>query len=212
MLNHATCTSLGYGFVKFATEAEARLAVRKMSGFRIDHKILLCKLANPFVFTIPSSCLYIKPLPITCTEEILDEIFQKFGEIQAIKVVRDQHKPIDVVGLVRFSETQCASKALQETNGKILIPGWRAISVKYAETEGERTKRKANLSPRKNLPESPRQQPNPFWQAPNYAYVAPVPVQYRFMYVPVYYPMPQEQPLGWYNSYYNKVFPAYTSP
>eukprot|EP00026_Physarum_polycephalum_P010551 Phypoly_transcript_10717.p1 GENE.Phypoly_transcript_10717~~Phypoly_transcript_10717.p1 ORF type:complete len:337 (+),score=61.65 Phypoly_transcript_10717:180-1190(+) len=283
MLDPRTWTSLGYGFVKFSTQEEAQLAICRMAGFKIHNKTLLCKLSNVSNFHLPSPNLYIKPLPPTCTEEMLDQIFGKFGQIETIKIVRDPTKSKDVIGLVKYDSIESAAKAVHETHGVEVIPGWRAVLVKYAESDSERAKRKANLSPplsprnfrqstnltqnspplspvrlSANLPQnvppsSPRHQftnlprsapPSPLRLSanltqsvpppplspvyapftnqfsnefsPNFSYAMPVSCDYMWMnfqhhYMPlVFYPVPQE-PLGWYNSYHQMVYPAFIS-
>lgn len=60
--------SLKCRFVKFSSAEEATQAIRKMGGYKIHNKKLLCKLSNVTKFTSPCENIYIKPLPPVMTE------------------------------------------------------------------------------------------------------------------------------------------------
>eukprot|EP00026_Physarum_polycephalum_P008797 Phypoly_transcript_08898.p1 GENE.Phypoly_transcript_08898~~Phypoly_transcript_08898.p1 ORF type:complete len:309 (-),score=50.52 Phypoly_transcript_08898:243-1169(-) len=221
MIDHKTGYSLGFGFVKFSNEEEASMAVYKMAGHRIENKNLLCKLSNICHFASPSPSLYIKPLPPTCTEEILLDLFKEYGEIQTLKIVRDHNKPYDVVGLVRYQNAESAGKAMQRTSGTALLPDWRPVTVAYAESDAQRAKRKANRVPPAHTRslESPLE--SPIWQeaaessyttAPIHHYAYEPYEYFPQYYVPlVYYPASEVSLFGWYNSYHNAIYPSFSS-
>jgi len=227
MVDPHTWNSLGYGFVKFNDGEEAENAIREMTGFKIDNKTLMCKLSNTFTFTTPNPNIYIKPLPPYFTEDSLWKMFCEYGAIQTVKIVRD--RPNDVIGLVRYEEVGSALHAIHSTHGMTLLPSWRPLTVKYAESEVQRAVRKSHLSP-----PSPKRQyakrdqstnyvaTNP--ATPDYTCAAPVYfhpcVNYEFVpfVVPVLpvYPVTQPvlppyavPPAGWYNSYSNIVYPGH---
>eukprot|EP00026_Physarum_polycephalum_P011097 Phypoly_transcript_11296.p1 GENE.Phypoly_transcript_11296~~Phypoly_transcript_11296.p1 ORF type:complete len:320 (+),score=57.93 Phypoly_transcript_11296:104-1063(+) len=206
MKDNANGASLGYGFVKFSSKKEANLAITKMGGQRLKNKTLLCKLANPFACAIPSRNLYIKPLPPTCTEGKLYMMFRQFGEIQAIKIVRKPTKQSDVIGLVRFTELLSAVQALEKTNRAKLIPGWPVILVQYAETEEERTRRKASYTPPQKFDQFTTSQFEPDMEA-DYNFPTIQYSDYCCVYFPVYYPVSQEQAFVWYTQYSNSGYP-----
>jgi hypothetical protein len=56
--------------VKFTHPKEAKLAIKSLSGRKIENKFLLCRLSNYLAFPDPSSNLYINPLPPDMTEGI----------------------------------------------------------------------------------------------------------------------------------------------
>jgi len=147
MVDHQTGLSLGFGFVRFSTPEEAQQAINKMSGQRVQNKILLCKLSNCSSNSIapePSTNLYIKPLLPNTRESDLKEIFGVFGPIAAAKVMVDKMTgESKQIGFVRFEELEHATAAMHAMNGHKLAEDNPALIVKYAETEYQRTMRKS---------------------------------------------------------------------
>jgi len=212
MIDPGTLKSLGYGFVKFSTQEEALLAIENMAGCRMQNKTLLCKLSDRSPISLPCPNLYIRPLPPNFTEGELKDIFSKFGNIGAVKIVKDPKKPKDAIGLVRYGDVNVAQNALLRANGSPLIAGWSPLIVKFAESDQQRAFRKATITPpRKNsvaqkdvfTPNYAYEQPCEYFQAPVYAY----PVQ--FVYYPVLMDDAQDTPVGWYNPYTNVTYPGY---
>eukprot|EP00026_Physarum_polycephalum_P012757 Phypoly_transcript_13086.p1 GENE.Phypoly_transcript_13086~~Phypoly_transcript_13086.p1 ORF type:complete len:280 (+),score=45.36 Phypoly_transcript_13086:61-840(+) len=179
MVDHQTGSSLGYGFVRFATPEEAQQAILKLSGQRVGSKVLLCKLSNssPNIVTPElSTNLYIKPLLPSTTEESLREIFAKFGPIAALKVMVDKVTgESKQIGFVRYENQEDATAALNAMHGKKLASDQPTLIVKYAETEIQRIVRKSRgqSSP---YPQPPSPPPSPtYYYSPSLVYT---PVQY----------------------------------
>lgn len=186
MVDHQTGLSFGYGFVRFVSAKDAKEAIVKMTGYRMNNKILLCKLSNSSNNTslIPEPCsnLYIRPLPTSFGTEELRTLFVTFGPINAVKVMVDKITGESIqIGFVRFENQEDASAALNAMNGRKLEEDQAPINVKYAESEQQRIVRKSRV---KSLHPSPPPSPT--------HYFPPPPVVYNHMpfmpsYVPVNY-------------------------
>ena len=57
--------------------------------------------------------LYVRNLKSDITEEQLKEKFEPFGKIERVKKIKDY-------GFIHFEERDCAVKAMDELNGKVL--------------------------------------------------------------------------------------------
>lgn len=72
-----TKKSLGYGFVKFAREDDAKTAIKKLNGFTIDHKCLKVSIARPPSLEIRNCKLYVTNLPKEFGENDVVELFRE---------------------------------------------------------------------------------------------------------------------------------------
>jgi len=210
MVDHQTGTSLGYGFVRFASAESTQQAITKLSGYRVGNKVLLCKLSNssPSVITPElSTNLYIKPLPANMTEESLREMFSGFGPIAAAKVMVDKVTGESrQIGFVRYESQDHATAALTAMNGQKLKDDQPVLIVKYAETEYQKTARKASRGQSPTYTTGPVSPPSPtatYYYSPTVMYS---PVQY--MTVPISAPYNQYMPMLSYTpqSSYNPVW------
>lgn len=74
-----TKKSLGYGFVKFAQEYNAMVAMEKMNGSSLGHKVLKVSIARPPSLEIRNCKLYVTNLPKEYTEM---EVISLFKEVK----------------------------------------------------------------------------------------------------------------------------------
>lgn len=72
-----TKKSLGYGFVKFSKESEAMLAIEKMHGYTMGHKVLKVSIARPPSLEIRNCKLYVTNLPKEYGERDVVGLFQE---------------------------------------------------------------------------------------------------------------------------------------
>lgn len=72
-----TKKSLGYGFVKFAKDDDAGLAIEKMNGSTIGHKVLKVSVARPPSLEIRNCKLYVTNLPKEFGEREVISLFQE---------------------------------------------------------------------------------------------------------------------------------------
>merc|ERR1719394_725754 len=133
-------TSKGYGFVHFETEEAAMNAIQKVNGMLLNEKKVfvgrfvprkerekeLGEKAKKF------TNVYIKNFGEDLGDEMLKEVFSKFGKITSYKVVKDRdvrgEEGEDMLdagpdgknkgfGFVSFEDSESAEKAVDELNG-----------------------------------------------------------------------------------------------
>ncbi|XP_050498656.1 sex-lethal homolog isoform X2 [Diabrotica virgifera virgifera] len=91
MKDFKTGFSLGFGFVKYATEEEAAKAIKTLNGYTMMDKRLKVAYSRPPGKGTKDSNLYITNIPKNITtEQELDNIFSKFGQIVQRTLVKDK--------------------------------------------------------------------------------------------------------------------------
>jgi len=75
-----TKKSLGYGFVKFLREDDAKIAIQRLNGFTVDNKCLKVSVARPASLEIRNCKLYVTNLPKDYSE---GEVINLFKEVSA---------------------------------------------------------------------------------------------------------------------------------
>jgi RNA recognition motif-containing protein len=130
-----TKKSLGYGFVKFALDADANRAMEKMHGSTMGHKMLKVSIARPPSLEIRNCKLYVTNLPKEFGEREVVNLFQEFGEIIECRVLRDKNSKFSKgVAFVQFNLKTQATSALS-LNGMQLEGATRGLVVKFAEEQ-----------------------------------------------------------------------------
>ncbi len=81
-----TKKSLGYGFVKFSKEYDAMIAIEKMNGHSLGHKIIKVTIARPPSLDIRNCKLYVTNLPKEYTEVEVMNLFKEVGETQSFSL------------------------------------------------------------------------------------------------------------------------------
>ncbi|KFM72265.1 Polyadenylate-binding protein, cytoplasmic and nuclear, partial [Stegodyphus mimosarum] len=123
-----------YGYVKYESHSSAKIAVAQMNDKIIDGKKLI---VEPFLekevreHLVKNSLeyaekalekstqrnnLHVKNLPKDMSDEQLKELFERFGEIVSVKIVRDEHFESKGFGFVAFKTEEAAAKALKRLN------------------------------------------------------------------------------------------------
>ena len=65
--------------------------------------------------------LFVGDLSIFCTEDDLRELFEQYGELAEVKIIRcEETKKNLSYGFVKFVDTEAAAKANEELNGTLL--------------------------------------------------------------------------------------------
>lgn len=148
MVDPQTNASLGFGFVRFTTAEEASQAIRELDGLKLRKKTLLCKHSNARN-QIKSSNLYVKPLLPHTTEEDLRSVFGQYGAIETVKVLTDKKSGVSrQIGFVQFQSQKEADVALRMLDGFQLAPNTPSLTVKYAETQEEKVRRRERMKRR----------------------------------------------------------------
>lgn len=138
MRDFKTGYSFGYGFVDFASEADSQRAIKTLNGVQVRNKRLKVSLARPGGEQIKDTNLYVTNLPRTITEEQLDVIFGKYGQIVQKNILRDKltGKPRGVA-FVRFNKREEAQEAISNLSNVIPEGGSQPLTVRIAEEHGK---------------------------------------------------------------------------
>lgn len=137
--------SKGYGFVHFETEESAQQSIEKVNGKLLNQKKVYVGRFIPRkerekelgekakLFTN----VYVKNFGDEISEELLKDMFEKYGKITSHKVMsKDDGKSLGF-GFVAFENSECAETAVQALNGKELNDG-KVLYVGRAQKKAER--------------------------------------------------------------------------
>jgi len=136
--------SKGYGFVHFETEEAALNAIQKVNGMllngkkvyvgrfvpRKDREMELGEKARKF------TNVYVKNINDEYDEAKLNEMFQKFGKISSVKVMKSDDGKSKGFGFVSFESPEEAMNACDELNGQDL--DGKTVFVGRAQKKAER--------------------------------------------------------------------------
>jgi len=136
--------SKGYGFVHFETEEAALNAIQKVNGMllngkkvyvgrfvpRKDRDMELGEKARKF------TNVYVKNINDEYDEAKLNEMFQKFGKISSVKVMKSDDGKSKGFGFVSFEDPEEAMVACDELNGQDL--DGKTVFVGRAQKKAER--------------------------------------------------------------------------
>lgn len=136
--------SKGYGFVHFETEEAALRAIEKVDGMLLnDKKVYVGK----FISRAERhkmigerlkhyTNIYIKNFGENLDDEKLQEMFEPFGPLKSVAVMKDQDGKSRGFGFVAYENHEDAQKAVAEMNGKDI--GGQEIYVGRAQKKSER--------------------------------------------------------------------------
>jgi len=136
--------SKGYGFVHFETEEAALNAIQKVNGMllngkkvyvgrfvpRKDREMELGEKARKF------TNVYVKNINDEYDEAKLNEMFQKYGKISSVKVMKSDDGKSKGFGFVSFESPEEAMNACDELNGQDL--DGKTVFVGRAQKKAER--------------------------------------------------------------------------
>merc|ERR1719357_594866 len=136
--------SKGYGFVHFETEEAALNAIQKVNGMllngkkvyvgrfvpRKDRDMELGEKARKF------TNVYVKNINDEYDEAKLNEMFQKYGKISSVKVMKSDDGKSKGFGFVSFESPEEAMNACEELNGQDL--DGKTVFVGRAQKKAER--------------------------------------------------------------------------
>ncbi|XP_028146092.1 sex-lethal homolog isoform X2 [Diabrotica virgifera virgifera] len=137
MRDFKTGYSFGFGFVKYSTEEEAAKAIAVLNGYNLMNKRLKVSYSRPPGTGMKDSNLYITNLPKNITEQEIDNIFRKFGEIVQRTLLKDKITGMPRgVAFVRFAKGEEAQAAINGLHGTTLAGSMLPLSVRVAEDHG----------------------------------------------------------------------------
>ena len=119
MRDKATNYSFGYGFLDYQNPDDAATAISKLNEYKIENKTLRVAYSKP-QGTSKNVNLYITGLGPATDETKLKEIFNQYGEIVQVKVVRDEGNSSKGYGFVLFKEKPNADAAIRGLQGYTL--------------------------------------------------------------------------------------------
>lgn len=117
--------SKGYGFVHFETQEAADKAINELNGSVMeDQRVTITHWKsqrertkqNESVFTN----LYIKNLPASVDDEMLKEMFARFGPVTSVRVMAKEDGTSRGFGFVNFENPEDARKAVEEMHDTTL--------------------------------------------------------------------------------------------
>merc|ERR1711981_361229 len=137
--------SKGYGFVHFETEEAALNAIQKVNGMllngkkvfvgrfvpRKDREIELGEKAKMF------TNVFIKNLPEELEETTLTELFEKYGQITSLKIMKGDDGKSKGFAFVSYEDPAEAEAAVEELNNKEM-DGGKTMYVGRAQKKAER--------------------------------------------------------------------------
>ncbi|KOB65113.1 PolyA-binding protein [Operophtera brumata] len=142
-----TGASKGYGFVHFETEEAANKSIEKVNGMLLNGKKVYVGRFIPRkerekelgekakLFTN----VYVKNFGEDYSDEMLRDMFEKYGRITSHKVMYKDDGHSRGFGFVAFEDPDCAERACMELNGKELVEG-KPLYVGRAQKKAERQK------------------------------------------------------------------------
>lgn len=137
-----TAQSLGYAYVNFETEDQARIALEKMNFIKIYGKVIRISFARergvvpPIARRNNEANLYIKNLDYTVDTKALYQHFKPFGEIVSCRVMENHDGTSKGFGFVAFENGDDAKRALQAVNNT-MVRG-KVVTVSFAQSREER--------------------------------------------------------------------------
>ncbi|CAK1539973.1 unnamed protein product [Leptosia nina] len=139
--------SKGYGFVHFETEEAANKSIDKVNGMLLNGKKVYVGRFIPRkerekelgekakLFTN----VYVKNFGEDFNDEMLKDMFEKYGRITSHKVMFKDDGSSRGFGFVAFEDPDAAERACMELNGKELVEG-KPLYVGRAQKKAERQK------------------------------------------------------------------------
>lgn len=111
----ATNYSYGYGFIDYERPEDAAIAISKLNHHKIANKTLRVAYSKP-QGTSRNINLYISGLGPHTDEGNLRELFEKYGELIQVKVIRENGASKGF-GFVLFKEKSNAEAAIRQLQG-----------------------------------------------------------------------------------------------
>lgn len=125
IVNDEKNVSRGYGYVHFAKDEDANIAIVKLNGAEIEGSVIKVEKfqskserPTPDVWTN----LYVKQFPLTYTKEDLEKLFAPYGTVQSVHIEVDETGTSKGHGYVNFENNEDAKKAIAALH-EFTVPG-----------------------------------------------------------------------------------------
>ena len=152
--------SMGYGFVEFASQEDAKSAVKKLQGTTLAGHALEMQLSKAskserpiHIPTKPPSKIMVRNVPFQATRKELLQLFGSFGQLKRVRLPKKfdgSHRGFAFLEFVSGKEAASAMKALSRTHlyGRHLVLEWAETAPETVDELREKAQR--NIAPPKN--------------------------------------------------------------
>lgn len=141
-----TRLSMGFGFIEFASEKDARLAMTAMQGFTLSAHALQLKLSDGHAATKPSTTttlkqneksggtkVIVKNLPFETTKSDIQKLFGTYGSLKSLRLPKKYNSHLRGFAFLEFVSKREAKNAMTALTGTHLLG--RRLVLEYAESE-----------------------------------------------------------------------------
>lgn len=119
-----TCKSNGYGFVNFETKELLDKAISECNGRVLEGSPITIEKYNKELRKEQKfNNLYVRGFQEDLTDDHLTSLFQEFGELGSVKVMRNEDGTSKKFGFVCFAEPEAAQKAVDKMHNFQLADG-----------------------------------------------------------------------------------------
>ncbi|XP_076304267.1 ELAV-like protein 1 isoform X2 [Tachypleus tridentatus] len=135
----STGYSYGFGFVDYNTPVDAARAIQTLNGFQMQNKKIKVAYARPSGDEIKNANLYVRGIPATATQEDIELIFGKYGQIIQCRILKDDvTKKSKGIAFVLYDLREEAEEAINNLNGQVLPGGSMPLNIKFAEDNAKK--------------------------------------------------------------------------
>lgn len=156
----------GFGFIRLETRTLAEIAKAELDNLPIRGKQLRVR------FACHSAALTIRNLPQFVSNELLEEAFSMFGQVERAVVIVDDRGRATGKGIIEFSGKPAARKALDRcADGSLLLTTFpRPVTVEPMEQYDNEEGLPEKLIPKNQMYHKEREQPPRFAQPGSFEY------------------------------------------
>lgn len=221
MTNCKLIKGMGYGFVKYETDAEANTALQALNGKEMSDKRLKVSIARPEGAVSDKKTIYVAGLPKAYTEDAVLKVFTEYGVVEEHRLFyHNQTGSSKGVAFVRMANVNDAQRAISSLNSKILEGSSLPLILKEWTPKKQLSERPQTHLYSHNPYYAPQYQPMPNRYSPVYTgrhmnAMPPLQPYMNAQYPPQYdvygYPT-QHNPYAAHNPYQPQYYPAPYSP
>nr|XP_033801057.1 non-POU domain-containing octamer-binding protein isoform X2 [Geotrypetes seraphini] len=156
----------GFGFIRLETRTLAEIAKAELDNLPIRGKQLRVR------FACHSAALTIRNLPQFVSNELLEEAFSMFGQVERAVVIVDDRGRATGKGIIEFAGKPAARKALDRcADGSLLLTTFpRPVTVEPMEQYDNEEGLPEKLIPKNQMYHKEREQPPRFAQPGSFEY------------------------------------------
>lgn len=136
--------SMGFGFVEFSTEKDAKSALTTMQGFNLDSHALSLKLSNgkstdtsekstSSTTSKPGTKIIVKNLPFETSKSDIQRLFSTYGTLKSLRLPKNYNSHLRGFAFLEFVSKRDAKNAMQGVRGTHLLG--RRLVLEYATQE-----------------------------------------------------------------------------